>query len=127
MKTLVKITLFAAFFFPTTAFCQPELEEAPLFGTTKSTDSKTHTIIIKNSGKDDLTITSVFFPKNVKVFLNKETIAPNETATLSVTFDQAAIQTDEYSATIKIISIQTKPGLKTTYESTYEIKGSFMY
>jgi uncharacterized membrane protein len=129
MKTLIKILpVLILFLFPPALFCQPELEEVPMFGTSKSIDApKTHMISIKNTGKEDLTIISVQFPENVKVSLSKEKLSGGETATLYITFDPEVIKTDNYSATIKVISVQAKPGLKTSYESTYDIKGSFMF
>jgi regulator of protease activity HflC (stomatin/prohibitin superfamily) len=111
----------------TSAFSQPEIEEVPMFGTTRTINStKTHKIEIKNTGATDLIITSIQFPENVKVSVDKKTIPSKNSAILLITFDHESVKADNYAATLKVISEQLKPGLKTTYESTYDIKGSFI-
>ena len=128
MKTFKQfIPLLIFVLFSAAAFSQPEIEEVPMFGTTRTINStKTHKIEIKNSGATDLIITSVQFPENVKVSMDKKTIPAKSSAILLITFDHESVKADTYAATLKVISEQEKPGLKTTYESTYEIKGSFI-
>jgi hypothetical protein len=129
MKTFKKFIPLLIFMITTAvAYSQPEIEEVPMFGNTRSAlnPTKTHKIEIKNSGNTDLVITSVEFPENVKVSIDKKTIPAKSSAILLITFDHETIKADNYAATLKVVSEQSKPGLKTTYESTYDIKGSFI-
>jgi hypothetical protein len=131
MRTINKITqVLIIIFLPLALLAQPELEEAPLFGTTKSLDldrnsPKTISIIVKNKGTYNLQIQRIEFPEFVTVSFDKTNIAVKDSAILTVIIEPTVINKDTFSATIKLISTEDKPNLKTTYESTFEIKGSF--
>lgn len=87
----------------------------------------TFTIELENKGKTDMKIVKISHPEGVGVTLLKESVKPNEKASILVTIDPKIMKEGEFNKQL-IVSTSTvsEGGVETTKTAAYGLKGQIL-
>ena len=136
-NVLIILIIFSSQFLSTSVFSQEEIEEAPMFGTTRAINTnvvydfseitntvKTHQFKIKNTGKTNLRIVDIKIPEKVGITLSNKSVKPNTEGIIYVSIDPAIAKKGTFSKKITVFTEQKEPGVIIKKEITFKIKGN---
>ena len=137
----ISTLLVFVFVFSFSGFAQVEDEEVDMFnfsgtrslsaqaydfGVIKN-DKKEHQIVIKNTGKNLLTVGEIFVPKGVGVTVLKRKIKPGETGIIVVSIDPKYMKSGQFKKQVVVKTYtQNNNGTKIALTKTYGFKGQVL-